>query len=89
LGQIISKHGLEVDPDKVQAVRDFPVSRNTTEVRAFHGLCNYFRRFIPKFGETSKALTDLYKKTTLRFVGQTFNSLPLTISKTLFALLKF
>jgi Reverse transcriptase (RNA-dependent DNA polymerase) len=88
LGHIISEHGIEVDPDKVQAVRDFPAPRNTTEVRAFHGLCNYFRRFIPNFGKTAKALTDLCKKT-LSFVGQTFNSLPLTISKTFLALLQF
>jgi hypothetical protein len=40
LGHIISKHGIEVDPDKVQAVRDFFVPQNTSEVRAFHGLCN-------------------------------------------------
>jgi hypothetical protein len=39
----ISKHGIEVDSDNVQAVRDFPVTRNSTDVRAFHGLCNYFR----------------------------------------------
>jgi hypothetical protein len=38
LGHVISKNGIEVDPDKVQAVRDFPVPKNTTEVRAFHGL---------------------------------------------------
>jgi Reverse transcriptase (RNA-dependent DNA polymerase)/RNase H-like domain found in reverse transcriptase len=62
LGHIISKHGIEVDPDKVQAVRDFPVPRNTTEVRAFNDLCNYFRRFIPHFGETAKALKDLCNK---------------------------
>jgi hypothetical protein len=30
LGHIISKHGIEVDPDKVQAVRDFPVPLNIT-----------------------------------------------------------
>jgi Reverse transcriptase (RNA-dependent DNA polymerase) len=32
LGHIISKNGIEIDPDKVQAVRDFPFPRNTTEV---------------------------------------------------------
>jgi Reverse transcriptase (RNA-dependent DNA polymerase) len=62
LEHIISIRETEVDPDKVQAVRDFPVPRNTTEVRSFHGLCNYFRRFIPNFGETAKALTDLCQK---------------------------
>jgi hypothetical protein len=70
LGHIISKHGIEVDPDKFQAVRDFSVFRNTTEVRAFHGLCNYFRRFIPNFGETAKAPTDLCNKVAkLRWTG--------------------
>jgi Reverse transcriptase (RNA-dependent DNA polymerase) len=88
LGHIISKHRIKVDPDKVQAVRDFPVPRNNTEVRAFHGLCNYFRRFIPNFGKTAKALTDLCKKTQ-SFFGQTYKSLPLTISKSFFALLQF
>jgi RNase H-like domain found in reverse transcriptase len=43
-------------------VRDFPVSKTTTEVRAFHGLCNYFRRFIPNFGGIAKPLTNLCKK---------------------------
>jgi hypothetical protein len=62
LGHIISKHWIKIDPDKVQAVRDFPVPRGITEVSAFHGLCNYFRRFIPNFGATAKALTDLCKK---------------------------
>jgi RNase H-like domain found in reverse transcriptase len=42
-------------------MRDFPVPRNTTKVRAFHGLYNYFRRFILNFGKTANALTDLCK----------------------------
>jgi RNase H-like domain found in reverse transcriptase len=62
LGHIISKHGIEVDPDKAQAVRAFHVPLNSTQVRAFHSLFNYFRRFIPNFGETAKALTNLCKK---------------------------
>jgi hypothetical protein len=46
----------------VHAVRDFPVTCDTTEVRAFHGLCNYFRRYVPNFGETEKALTYLWNR---------------------------
>jgi hypothetical protein len=49
LRHIIFTHRIEVDPDKVQFVRDLPVSRHTTKLRAYHGLCNYFRRFIPNF----------------------------------------
>jgi hypothetical protein len=59
LGHIISKKGIEVDPDKVQTVRDFPVPRNATEVHAFQGLFNYFRRFIPNFDKIANVLTDL------------------------------
>jgi hypothetical protein len=62
LGYIISKHGIEVDPGKVQDVRDFPAPRNNTGACAFHGLCNYFRRFIPNFKETAKLLTELCNK---------------------------
>jgi accessory colonization factor AcfC len=61
LGHFSSRNGIEVDPDKVQAVRDFSAPRNTTEVSALHGLCKYFCRFVPNFGKISKAFTDFYK----------------------------
>jgi hypothetical protein len=62
LGHVISKDGVEVDSHKVQTARNFPVPKNTTEVREFHGMCNYFRRFIPNCGEIAKPLTSFCKK---------------------------
>jgi len=36
LGYIISAKGLEVDPNKIEAIKSWPVPRTITEVRSFH-----------------------------------------------------
>ena len=41
LGHIISKDGLEAEPEKVAAVKNFPIPTNPTEVKSFLGLCSY------------------------------------------------
>ncbi|XP_052482974.1 uncharacterized protein LOC128036135 [Gossypium raimondii] len=41
LGFIVSKKGIEVDPDKVKAIRDLPPPRTQKEVRSFLGRLNY------------------------------------------------
>jgi hypothetical protein len=46
----------------VQAVLGVPVPKISKEVRAFHGLCNRFWRFIPNFGEAAKVLAGIFKK---------------------------
>ena len=46
LGHLVTPAGVEPDPEKVAAVRDWPVPKNVTGVRAFIGLCSYYRRFI-------------------------------------------
>ncbi|KZV51814.1 hypothetical protein F511_29713 [Dorcoceras hygrometricum] len=62
LGHIISKDGLEVDPVKVEAVRDWPAPRSVAEVRSFLGLTGYYRRFIEGFSKISVPLTSLTRK---------------------------
>jgi hypothetical protein len=42
LGHIISKDGIEVDPEKVEAIREWSVPKNVTEVRSFMGLVGYY-----------------------------------------------
>lgn len=46
LGHVVSAAGLKPDPKNIQKVRDWPTPENPTEVRAFLGLCSYYRRFI-------------------------------------------
>jgi hypothetical protein len=47
LGHIIGRKGMRPDPAKVSAVVTFPDPTNRTELRAFLGLVNYYRIYIP------------------------------------------
>ena len=62
LGHVVSARGIECDPDKIQAVKDWPVPRSVTQVRQFLGFAAYYRKFISHFSETAQPLTNLMKK---------------------------
>ena len=64
LGHIISKNGLEVDPDKIAPVKMFPIPTNPTEVKSFLGLCSYYRRYLQKFAEIAGKLLKASEVTT-------------------------
>ena len=46
LGFVVSKKGIEIDPEKVRAIQDLPHPRTQKEVRSFMGRLNYIARFI-------------------------------------------
>ncbi|XP_073273315.1 uncharacterized protein [Primulina huaijiensis] len=62
LGHIISLDGVEVDPIKVEAVREWPVPKSVTEIRSFLGVAGYYRKFIHGFSSIAVPLTALAKK---------------------------
>ena len=62
LGHVVSEKGVSVQQHKVRAVTEWPVPKGKKEVRAFLGLTNYYRRFIPAFSEIAAPLTDLTGK---------------------------
>ena len=43
---VVSKKGIEIDPNKVRAIQDLPPPRTKKEVRSFMGRLNYIARFI-------------------------------------------
>jgi predicted aspartyl protease len=59
LGHVVSENGVQTDPAKTTAVREWPVPKNKTEVRAFLGLCSYYRRFVKGFSDIAKPLHRL------------------------------
>lgn len=59
LGYLVDEYGLRADPEKVQAILNFPTPTNKKEVRRFHGTCSWFRRFIPNFSTLAAPLNKL------------------------------
>ena len=62
LGHVISAAGVQTDPAKISAVRDWPVPTNVKQVRGFLGLTGYYRRFIKHYGIIRWSLSDFLKK---------------------------
>ena len=62
LGHIISEKGVETDPSKTQCIEMWPTPKNVKDVRAFIGLCSYYRCFVYRFSEIAKPLHKLTEK---------------------------
>ena len=63
LGHIVSQEGIQGDPAKTSAVRQYPVPKSVTEVKSFLGLCSYYRRYVRNFASIARLLHQLTEKT--------------------------
>lgn len=59
LGHQVSSQGVSTDPDKISAVREWPVPGTLKELRSFLGFCSYYRRFIESFSQIAGPLHDV------------------------------
>ncbi|MCO5608033.1 hypothetical protein L7F22_062236 [Adiantum nelumboides] len=62
LGHIVSTAGVQMDPAKIEAIRNWPDLKNVHEVRSFLGLCSYYRRYVRKFTEIASPMHMLTQK---------------------------
>ncbi|GJR93371.1 putative reverse transcriptase domain-containing protein [Tanacetum coccineum] len=56
------KEGIQVDPAKIESIKDWASPKSPTEIRQFLGLAGYYRRFIKGFSKIAKPMTKLTQK---------------------------
>jgi len=59
LGHVISEQGIEAQPQKLQAVMQWPTPECVRDVRARFGLTGYYRKFVKDYASIAKPLTAL------------------------------
>ncbi|KAG8498147.1 hypothetical protein CXB51_006626 [Gossypium anomalum] len=62
LGFVVSSEGLEVDQEKVGAIQEWLRPTSISQIRSFHGLASFYRRFVPNFSTIVVPLTSVIKK---------------------------
>ncbi|XP_022736187.1 uncharacterized protein LOC111289419 [Durio zibethinus] len=62
LGFVVSEKGIEVDPDKIQAIQNLSPPHTSKEVRGFLGRLNYIARFISQLTYKCDPIFKLLRK---------------------------
>ena len=59
LGHQVSASGIGTDPEKISAVREWPIPTKLRELRSFIGFTSYYRRYVAGYSTIAKPLHDL------------------------------
>ena len=62
LGHMATERGTQCDPEKTEAVRNWPRPTNSKEVRSFLRLVNFYRAYIPNCAALAYPLNNLTKR---------------------------
>ena len=62
LGFVILADGLKMDPEKVKAILEWPTPQNVGEVRSFHSLATFYRKFIKNSSSICNVMTETMRE---------------------------
>ena len=81
LGFIISKDGMKMDPENVEAIVNWPSPKSIFQVRSFHGLSSFYRNFIKTISGIGAPIIDTIKKDKQSFYWTTEAEINFHMSK--------
>jgi hypothetical protein len=82
---LVGKQDFRVDPKNIEAMQDWPHSKNIKILHGFLGLTYYYRNFVKNYGKIVAPLTALLKKNSFTWtpiVAQTFQTLKMAMCTT-------
>jgi len=62
MGHLITKEGLQPDPEKVKAVKEMPKPTSKKELMSLLGFVNYLSKFLPRLSEVAQPLREMTSK---------------------------
>lgn len=62
LGHLITSDGIQLDPEKMSAILEMVPPKSTKDTHSFVQTCSWYRKFIPRFSEIARPLTNLLRK---------------------------
>ncbi|KAI5743669.1 hypothetical protein M8J77_013901 [Diaphorina citri] len=62
LGHVVTTEGVKPNPEKLSAIKLYPIPKTPKEVKTFLGMMGYYRKFIKDFAKITKPLTSSLKK---------------------------
>ena len=64
LGHLIAEDGFTPLPEKLESIKNMPRPKTPKEVKQFLGLIGYYRKFVPRFSDIARSLTNLTRHDT-------------------------